>query len=189
MGHSGRRWQAMLAEASSRAAAAEVITIQFANRHAFPIDECRVREAVRMILEDASIREATVSVALVDDGTIQALNRQYLGHDDPTDVLSFVLERSEHGLEAEVVVSGDTAREAAARFGWSADDELLLYVIHGVLHLVGCDDQTPGERAQMRRRERTYLARFGLEPRYEEQINKGDPAPPGGSRCGGAEVP
>jgi len=127
-----------------------------------PIDEARLKRAVRMILEEASIPEARISVAVVDDPTIRALNQQYLGHDEATDVLSFELERSERLLEAEVVVSADTARRAASCFGWSAADELLLYVIHGMLHLVGHDDQTPGERAGMRVRERAYLARFGL---------------------------
>jgi probable rRNA maturation factor len=147
-----------------------VITIHVANRQtALDVDQSRLREAVRMILDEASIREAEMSVAVVDDPTIHALNRRYLSHDGPTDVLSFVLERSGQKLEGEVVVSAETATRAAARFGWSADDELLLYVIHGTLHLVGHDDQTPPQRAAMRARERACLARFGLEPRYDEQ--------------------
>ena len=127
-----------------------------------PIDEARLKRAVRMVLEEASIPEARISVAVVDDPTIRGLNRQYLSHDEATDVLSFELERSERLLEAEVVVSADTAQRAASRFGWSAADELLLYVIHGMLHLVGYDDRTPEERAEMRVRERACLARLGL---------------------------
>ena len=145
-----------------------MITIEVTNEQAeLPVDEGRLMRAARMILDDASIHEARISLAVVDDPTIQRLNREYLKHDEATDVLSFVLERQERRLEGEVVVSADTARQAASSFGWSADDELLLYVIHGMLHLTGCDDDTPERLAAMRARERTYLARFGLEPHEE----------------------
>ena len=64
-----------------------------------------------------------------------------------------------------MIVSSETAIRSAARLGWSAEDELLLYVIHGTLHLVGYDDGTPAERDVMRRQEAHYLAGFGLERR------------------------
>ncbi len=143
-----------------------------------------------MILDEASIGEAEISVAVVDDPTIHQLNRQYLSHDDPTDVLSFVLERSAERLEGEVVVSADTACRTAPRFAWSAADELLLYVIHGTLHLVGHDDRTPDDRAAMRARERACLGRFGLEPRYEEHDDDPTPAAPSARpTSGGSQLP
>ena len=145
-----------------------VIAIQLANQQTtLPVDRGRIERAVRMILDDECVPEASISVAVVDDPTIHALNQRYLNPDAPTDVLSFVLERSADHLEAEIVVSADTARQAASRFAWSPADELLLYVIHGTLHLVGCDDQTPAQRAEMQARERAYLTRFGLQPQYE----------------------
>ena len=145
-----------------------MIAIHVANEQTLPLDETPLRRAVRMILRDAAISHAEVSIAVVDDPTIHQLNRQYLDHDEATDVISFVLQREEDRLEGEVVVSAETAQRCAHQFGWSAADELLLYVIHGTLHLVGYDDQTPEQRAAMRDQERAYLARFGLEPRYEE---------------------
>lgn len=172
----------------------KVITIHVTNRQtAIPVDESRLREAVRMILDEASIGKAEIGVAVVDDPTIHQLNRQYLSHDDPTDVLSFVLERSAERLEGEVVVSADTASRTAARFAWSAADELLLYVIHGTLHLVGHDDRTPDDRAAMQARERACLGRFGLEPRYEERDDADrEPDPAARSRrptSGGTQLP
>ena len=73
-------------------------------------------------------------------------------------MLSFVLERGEGFLDGEVVVSAETALRTAPRFGWSAAEELLLYVIHGTLHLAGYDDATPEQQAAMRGRETEYLA-------------------------------
>lgn len=155
-----------------------MIAIHVTNEQTLPVDETPLRRAVRMILHDASIPQATVSVAVVDDPTIHQLNRRYLDHDDATDVLSFLLQREADRLEGEVVVSAETAQRVARRFGWSPADELLLYVIHGTLHLVGYDDQTPSERAAMREQERAYLARFGLQPRYDEPEAEQQPPSP-----------
>jgi probable rRNA maturation factor len=146
-----------------------VITVEIANLQSHVrVRRRRLREAVEMVLEGKSPARARISLAVVDDPTIRRLHREYLGEDRPTDVLSFLLERDEDGLEGEVVVSGQTAAMAAARFGWPAEDELLLYVIHGTLHLVGYHDSTPEEQAQMRSQEQVCLSRFGIEARYEE---------------------
>ena len=128
-------------------------------------DHARLQLAAERVLADAGVSDGELSIALVDDAVIQDLNRRYLDHDGPTDVLSFLLERDGQRLEGEVVVSAETAARSAQGFGWSADDELLLYVIHGVLHLVGFDDQDPQSLAEMRDREAYYLRQFGLEPR------------------------
>ncbi len=135
-----------------------VIRIDIANRQTtLPIDRRLLRRAVRMILKDAGIDDAEISLALVDDPTIRQLHRRHLGHDEPTDVLSFDLERDGNRLEGEVIVSADTARAAAAQYGNSPAEELLLYVIHGTLHLVGYRDDTRRQRATMSRRQRRYL--------------------------------
>ena len=112
-------------------------------------------------------------MAVVDDATIARLNEQFLQHEGPTDVLSFVLEQAEGGLEGEVVVSAETALRTAPGFGWSAGEELLLYVIHGMLHLAGYDDATPAEKGVMRRREAEVLARLGVQARYDESPGRG----------------
>ena len=125
----------------------------------------RFERAAESVFRDAGITEAKLSVAVVDDPAIHQLNNQFLQHDYPTDVLSFLLEREGERLEGEIVVSADTAIRTAANMGWTADDELLLYVIHGALHLVGHDDATPSERAAMQMLEAHYLAEFGLARR------------------------
>ncbi len=129
-----------------------------------PIDAKRQHRVAQLILEDERVASANISLAVVDDASLHELNRRYLGHDYPTDVLSFVLERTDSHLEGEVIVSAETAVREALQYSWTADDELLLYVTHGLLHLVGYDDQAPSDRALMRARERHYLAQFGLEP-------------------------
>ncbi|MEX0718851.1 MAG: rRNA maturation RNase YbeY [Planctomycetaceae bacterium] len=71
-------------------------------------------------------------------------------------------------LEGEIVVSADTAARQAGEFGWSPGDELVLYVVHGLLHLTGHDDGAEAKRAGMRSREREILRTWGLSPRYDD---------------------
>ena len=140
-----------------------VIVIHITNRQkTLPVDRRRMRQAVRAIVRDAGISEATISIAIVDDPTIVKLHQQFLDDPEPTDVLSFVLERSEQSLEGEVVASADTARTCAPRYRSTPEEELLLYVIHGTLHLVGYDDATPRQRAVMRKKEMEYLGIHAL---------------------------
>lgn len=130
---------------------------------ALPVETDRLRRAARAILEDHGPDVAELSIAIVDDSTIHVLNRQYLQHDYPTDVLSFVLGQQPGKLEGEVIVGADTAVAQSRQYAVSPANELLLYVIHGVLHLVGFDDKTPALSQQMRGAEQTYLKQFGVE--------------------------
>lgn len=137
--------------------------ISLANQTETPVDGERIERAIRWALADSPYDEATVSIAIVDDETIHELNRQFLAHDYPTDVLSFTLEDAPPQLEGEIVVSVDTARQNALEAGWSADNELLLYVIHGTLHLAGYLDKSPDDYAEMRAAEATILDRLGVK--------------------------
>ena len=138
------------------------------NHQRLPLDRARLRQAVKTVLHGEGIGNARISVAIVDDPQIHELNRRYLNHDEPTDVLSFALEQRSGYVEGEIVVSADTAAARAVQFNWPPADELLLYVVHGTLHLAGYDDKTPKLRAEMRRREGHYLGEFGLNPPYDD---------------------
>lgn len=112
---------------------------------------------VLAILSDHGIQRGELSLAIIDDQTMHTLNREHLQHDYPTDVLSFLLERTDDALDGEVIVSCETAARMAPDFGWSAQDELLLYFVHGCLHLVGYDDHSDEDRTAMRQQEAKYL--------------------------------
>ncbi len=139
------------------------IAIDIADFHAtVPIDHSLIELAVRIVLTDAGVQSATVSVAIVDDSKITRLNREFLNHDYATDVLSFTLSDPHTPLEGEVIVSAETAARTAARYGWEAPQELLTYIIHGTLHLVGYEDASPTQRAKMQLREADVLTRLGI---------------------------
>src|SRR3954467_4000628 len=123
-----------------------------------PIDRGALRQLVRAVLDGEGVADAEISLAFVDNPTIHALNKRYLRHDEPTDVLSFPLsEANAARLAGELVVGAEVAKEQAAERGHDVQAELALYVIHGLLHLCGHDDHEPEQAQAMRRRERHYL--------------------------------
>jgi probable rRNA maturation factor len=155
---------------------------------AHAVNAGRLLDAARRILADSKFASATISVAVVDDSAIHALNQKFLQHDWPTDVLSFVLDANGTHLNGEVVLSADTAAATAAEGGWQPADEQLLYVIHGMLHLVGLDDQSEADARNMRAAERFYLHEYGVElpegfERHDDDAAKEEPG--GGAPVGG----
>jgi probable rRNA maturation factor len=127
------------------------------------VDRGRMRQAARAVLDGEGVAEAEISLAFVDNPTVHRLNKRYLDHDEPTDVLSFPLsEPSARKLAGELVIGAEVARDQAAARGHDLQAELTLYVIHGLLHLCGFDDKTEAGAAEMRARERHYLQQLGL---------------------------
>jgi probable rRNA maturation factor len=121
---------------------------------------------VRAVLAAEQHTRASISIALVDDAGIRALNRKHLGHDWPTDVISFPLSPADDPvLTGELVVSTETACASARSLGVEPRDELALYVVHGLLHLCGFDDHHDADALRMREREHEVLALAGLANR------------------------
>ena len=101
-----------------------------------------------------------VSIAFVGRRAIIDLNRRFFGKDSDTDVIAFNLQDEsggDAGYVGEVVVCTHVAAEEAAARGIDPDDELCLYTVHGLLHLLGHDDNTPRKRAAMNRRARAIV--------------------------------
>lgn len=138
------------------------LEILIADEQSRPVDLKRLRAGAAQVFADAGIRAGEVSIAVVDDPTIHQINNQYLQHDYPTDVISFVFDRQGETLHGEIVVSSDTAAASCAEYGWSEADELLLYVVHGALHLVGYDDKSPEKNVLMRQAERATMQKLGV---------------------------
>jgi probable rRNA maturation factor len=118
-----------------------------------------------------------VSVALVGNKTMADLHLRFLAIPGPTDVLTFELDHDTRGrvTAGEVVVCVPHARRVAGQNGVATRDEILLYALHGLLHLAGHDDTTPPAFRKMHRAEDRILTRLGVgavfsrEPSANEQ--------------------
>ena len=91
------------------------------------------------------------------DEKLLEINRERLGHDFYTDIVTFPLTDCETVLSSEFCISLDRVRENAATFGRSYDNELHRVIIHGVLHLIGFDDHTEEDEKTMREKEEEAL--------------------------------
>jgi len=127
-----------------------------------PVDRGQMRLVARSVLEGEGVQDAVISLAFVDNPTIHTLNKRYLNHDEPTDVLSFPLSEGAEKLQGELVIGAEVAKEQAEQRGHPVAAELALYVIHGLLHLCGHDDHDAQAAAAMRQREKHYLSQLGL---------------------------
>ncbi len=144
-------------------------TVAIANQQStLTVETGRIERAITAVLEGESIPDAVINVALVDNATIHQTNRQFLQHDYPTDVITFPWDEPEGPLTGDIMISAEMANQVAADHGWSAEDELLLYAIHGTLHLTGHDDQSDQDRAAMQERETHYLKRLNVDVSHRQ---------------------
>lgn len=114
-----------------------------------------------------------LSIAVLSDPEIREINNRYLGHDYETDCISFNLADEEDVFEGEVIISADTARRVASQIGWDPKYEACLYIIHGVLHILGYDDDTQEAKSEMRALERHYLQKLEI-PGWERHPTQGE---------------
>ena len=154
---------------SSRSASpAHRIDVAVDSRYRRRADAALLRDSVLAALAARGLRAPrSVSLLVTDTRMVRRLHRRYLGSDEPTDVLAFETAiprlRDPQGvaeLGAIVIALPVAARGARAR-GVALADELALLTVHGVLHLLGCDHETPEQDAAMRALERRALARVG----------------------------
>jgi probable rRNA maturation factor len=157
-----------------------LISVQVEEQYEARVDADALHRLARGVLKAEGRRgPLEVGIVVTTDDEVHALNRQYLGHDYKTDVISFGME-DEMGDEVEfltpeerpeylgdVVISYDRAAEQGPEYGHTAEREVALLMVHGLLHLLSYDDTDDASRARMhaRQEELVRLADVGLGPR------------------------
>lgn len=122
-----------------------------------------MRKLAISVLEKEGVHSAEISLALLNNQDMHRLNREFLQHDEPTDVITFPFSpESSECLQGEILVGVEVAQREARARGHSLEEEVSLYLIHGLLHLCGHDDLRPVARKKMRERERFHLRNLGL---------------------------
>lgn len=112
---------------------------------------------IKTVAADHGRRVGEIGYMFVDDEKILEVNREYLGHDYYTDVITFDYDEGDR-INGDIVISLDTVRSNAELFGKEYEDELHRVIIHGILHLCGINDKGPGEREIMEAAENRALA-------------------------------
>jgi len=145
------------------------IEIEITDRQKFlAVDLEQLQSTVRYVLTQFSLRKAVLSLVIVDDPAISELKKRFYGKSMVTDVLSFDLrDDTDSELDCEVIVNGQRALEAAKDRSIDALAELNLYVIHGLLHQLGYNDQTPRQSRRMHKKEDQLLEELGFGRVYQ----------------------
>ena len=112
---------------------------------------------IKAVAADYGRTVGEVGYMFVDDEKILEVNREYLGHDYYTDVITFDYDE-DNVVSGDIMISLDTVRSNAELFGKSYDEEFYRVLIHGILHLCGINDKGPGEREVMEAAENKALA-------------------------------
>jgi probable rRNA maturation factor len=131
------------------------------NQRKIKIDRRKIRSTIFKILKILDCANKEISLSFVDDEKIKQLNKQYLGKDKATNVLSFSLREDEYGninpqILGDIVISVETAQKDAIQGNLTIAQEIDFLIIHGLLHLLGYDHEntTKKETSKMRKKER-----------------------------------
>lgn len=126
------------------------------------LNEKKLRDIVRFVLKSVGVFDANLSIAFVTDKEIKRLNCLYRRKKRPTDVLSFSMQEGKHlkkdsSILGDIAISVDRAKRQAERFNSTFKKEVYLYIIHGILHLVGYSDKKPSSKERIRKKETQIL--------------------------------
>ncbi len=113
---------------------------------------------LKAVSEEEGRRPGQISVIFCSDPYLLEINRKYLGHDYYTDIITFDYSEGDT-ISGDLFISVDTVRSNAEYYSADFKDELDRVIVHGVLHLIGYDDHTDEQTAEMRARENHYLER------------------------------
>ncbi|MBU1998002.1 MAG: rRNA maturation RNase YbeY [Candidatus Omnitrophota bacterium] len=124
----------------------------------------KIKEIVSYALKQQGFKGgAEILVCFTGDGAMRKLNRLYLGQDSPTDVLAFDFSRGKENIHADIVISTETCVTNSRVFKTSLDYEAYLYIAHGILHILGYNDFTLGQRKRMNAMSANLLERLGIQ--------------------------
>jgi probable rRNA maturation factor len=130
------------------------------------IDRVAIQTVVDAALAEDGMEACALTVLIVDDAESARLHREHFDVDGTTDVMTFPDDSTDPETDlhllGDLAVCADVATREAAERGRSASDELTLYVLHGLLHLLGYDDEDPADQAEMWAVQRRLLATVGI---------------------------
>jgi probable rRNA maturation factor len=137
------------------------VKVEIANlqKH-YKIKDNKIKQVVKEVLGKKS-SSAKLSVAFVGNNEIKKLNKKYFNSDDVTDVIAFPLDNYKNTLNGEIVVSVETAVDTAVKENVDVEGEIILYVVHGLLHLLGYSDVNREDAIIMHEKESKILKALG----------------------------
>ncbi|HEX8358495.1 MAG TPA: rRNA maturation RNase YbeY [Longimicrobium sp.] len=125
-----------------------IVEVSVAPGVSAPVQAERLEAAVRHVLGAEGIEEAEISVALLDDAAIAAMNEEYLEHEGPTDVITFAMHEGDEPPLGDIYVGVEQAARQAAEWSATPAEEVLRLAVHGTLHVLGYEHPEGAERVE-----------------------------------------
>ena len=126
-------------------------------------EKTRIRKWMVLTMEEEHTTVGDINIVLCSDEVLKKLNSKYLNHHYFTDILTFPFSDEEGYISGDIFISYPRVRENAKLFQQTLRDELHRVMIHGILHLIGYQDQTQEEKSLMKAKEDFYLAKYCSE--------------------------
>jgi probable rRNA maturation factor len=134
------------------------------------LDKKNVAQIIGSIVEELNLKVNFLEFNFVNTATIISVNKKHLRHNFSTDIITFDYSSEKNILDGEIFISLPDALENSKKYKVSVDNELLRLISHGILHLIGFDDITPGKRKKMKIVEDELVKKFGK--RFKKLIVK-----------------
>lgn len=128
------------------------------------IDKNRVKKLISSILK-VEKKNAELNLVFTDNKKIKKINKTFLGHNFATDVISFGYNNAslEDNISGEIIISVEMAVKLAQKLKCTIEGEIALYLVHGLLHLLGYNDKLKKDARKMHQREKELLSMYGYD--------------------------
>ncbi len=147
-----------------------MLNIQITNKSTIATDSDAIKRLVKYTCLKYGINSADISIAIADDDTISNVHREFLGKNSPTDVISFNLSDVGEKIKTfEIIANSDLAQRCAKERGSRLEAELMLYILHGLLHNIGFDDLCEEDFNRMHTIENDILEELGYGRVFGEE--------------------
>lgn len=125
-----------------------------------PLKKKEILNLITFLQNELLFEIEEITINFVGNKKIHKINKNFLNHDYPTDIITFYYSKSKKNLDGEIFISTDEALNSAGKFKVSFKNELIRLIIHGILHLTGYDDKTKSDKSKMKRKENLLLKNF-----------------------------
>jgi len=148
-----------------------MLTVTFQITPGFTCPKQKYKKLIKSICQRFKVKNASISIVVVDNSHIRQINKKFLNRKTTTDVIAFDLtDKCESRKTFELIVNAQKAKSESAKRGHRPEAELALYITHGLLHNLGFDDLNPKDAQKMHRMEDQILQKEGFGRVYKKEV-------------------
>ncbi len=126
----------------------------------FRVKKREIHKLIKNLSEELNFKVFSLNISFLDSSTMTEQNKRFLQHDYDTDIITLDYSEKAGLIDAEIFISYEMAIKNAKKYKTTTNNEIIRLIIHGILHLTGYDDTTPGEKRKMKRIENKLTEKY-----------------------------